>query len=89
MDLPVSESFLPLPFPLSAPSPREITLKGPNGTLSSSLPLSPPSLPLFLFPLFFFFISICGIYSQTLLIFRTQPFDLHNPTPSHKNWLLV
>lgn len=53
-DLPESESFFPPPLPLLAPSPREITLKGPNGTMSSSLPLSPPSLPLFLFPFFFY-----------------------------------
>lgn len=89
MDLPVSESFLPAPLTLSIPSPWEITLKGPNGTMSSSLPLSSLPLPLSLSLSLFFFISICGIYSQTLLIFRTQPFDLHNPTPSHKNWLLV
>lgn len=51
MALPVFESFLPAPLPLSIPSPREITLKGPNGTMSSSLPLS--SLPLSLS--FFFY----------------------------------
>lgn len=54
LDVPVSESFLPSPLPLPAPSPREITLKGPNGTMSS-LPLSPPSLSFFLFPFFFFY----------------------------------
>lgn len=48
-DLPVFESFLPAPPPPLVPSPREITLKGPNGTMSSSLPLSslPPSLSFF------------------------------------------
>lgn len=57
LDSPVSESFLLPPLPLLAPSPREITLKGPNGTMSSSLPLSPPSLPFFFFPLFFFLLA--------------------------------
>lgn len=48
LDLPVSEGP-----PLPAPSPREITLKGPNGTVSSSLPLYlPPPILDFQFHVF-------------------------------------